>query len=350
MLTHYKLNTNNFVSMRDFSAILIEWYNNNKRELPWRDTINPYHIWLSEIIMQQTRVEQGLPYYLKFVNQFKTVNDLAEADIDDVLKAWQGLGYYSRARNLQAAAKQVVNDYKGVFPTTHKELLKLKGVGDYTASAIASFCFKESTPVLDGNVYRFISRLYGIKTEINTPKAVKEFKEVLHDLIDEKHPDTFNQAVMEFGALHCKPKQALCESCVFADKCYAFSKNEVYDFPVKAKAKKSKDRYFNYLIYINEGKTFVKKRTRKDIWNNLYEFPMVESKKDFDVESFSDMNVLEVSKTYKHILSHQNIWAKFYLVDNLSLNETAEEIEIENIGNFPVHRLLDKFLTDTNWL
>lgn len=335
--------------MTNFNKILISWYKKNKRDLPWRDTIDPYKIWLSEIILQQTRVEQGMPYYFKFVSQFKTVNDLANADLDSVLKAWQGLGYYSRARNIHKAAQQVVNDYDGEFPKTYKELLKLKGVGDYTASAIASFCYKEITPVLDGNVYRFVSRLYGIETEINTPKAKREFKEVLNELIDKKHPDVFNQAIMEFGAMHCKPKLASCDSCVFSNSCYAFSQDKVYDYPNKAKSKKSKDRYFNYLVCLDKGNVYLNKRVEKDIWSNLYEFPLVESKEFYDGESLKGISIKNVSKQYKHILSHQNIWAKFYLVDSLSNSITADKVNINELTKYPVHRLLDKFLSDTDW-
>lgn len=336
--------------MTNFANILIKWYNQNKRELPWRETQDPYKVWLSEIILQQTRVEQGMPYYKEFIKKFKTVKELAEADLDEVLKTWQGLGYYSRARNLHAAANQVINEFDGEFPSTYKELLKLKGVGDYTASAIASFCFKENTPVLDGNVYRFISRLYGIETTINSPKAVKEFKLVLNDLIDKNNPDLFNQAVMEFGATHCKPKLALCESCVFKDSCYAFSEDKVYSFPVKAKAKKSKDRYFNYLVYINDGEVFLHQREGQDIWSNLYEFPMVESKSFYEKEQQKGVSILKVSKYYKHILSHQNIWAKFYLVKTKPQLKNSLRAKIKEIDTYPVHRLLDKFLNDTEWL
>jgi A/G-specific adenine glycosylase len=336
--------------MIDFSNILIDWYANNKRDLPWRHTNDPYKVWLSEIILQQTRVEQGMPYYSKFVNQFKTVNDLANAELDEVLKAWQGLGYYSRARNLHKAAQQVVEYYGGEFPNTYKELLKLKGVGDYTASAIASFCFKESTPVLDGNVYRFISRFYGVDTEINTPKALRQFKEILNQLIDVETPDIFNQSIMEFGAMHCKPKLALCESCIFDDKCFALSKNRVYDFPVKVKSKKSKDRYFNYLVCVDNEDVFFNKRIEKDIWSNLYEFPLVESKDLYQNEFINGVNVLKISKEYKHKLSHQNIWAKFYLVDKLPSIVKYDKIKVKSIDKYPVHRLMDKFLNVTDWV
>jgi A/G-specific adenine glycosylase len=336
------------------TKILIDWYIVSRRDLPWRHTKEPYLIWLSEIILQQTRVEQGKPYYLAFVDNFPTVNELASADLNEVLKLWQGLGYYSRARNLHFTAQDIVNNMKGEFPRSYKGLLKLKGVGDYTASAIASFSYKEVVPVLDGNVYRFISRLYGISTEINTPKANKEFKEVLYELIDKNNPDIFNQSIMEFGALNCTPKKPLCDSCVFNDSCYALSHNKVFDFPVKAKSKKSINRYFNYLIYVNEGKIYIKKRIKKDIWSNLYEFPMIESEEVYLSEKVNATDTLNVSVSYKHILSHQNIFAKFYIVNSIpeELKNQDEIIEVAlgDLEKYPIHRLLDKFLKETDWI
>ena len=226
------------------SNTLISWYFSNKRDLPWRNTQDPYFIWLSEIILQQTRVEQGLPYYLHFAEKYPSVKHLAEASEDEIMRSWQGLGYYSRARNLHNAAKQVVNEYNSEFPKNYNELLKLKGVGEYTAAAIASFAYLEVCPVLDGNVFRFLSRYYGVKTPINSNNAKKEFIELAKQIIDPSQPHTFNQAIMEFGALQCKPKSPDCNVCPFQDSCYAFKNNEVAVLPIKEKKLKRSIRYF----------------------------------------------------------------------------------------------------------
>ena len=229
-----------------FSKTLINWYSNNKRVLPWRKTNNPYYIWLSEIILQQTQVRQGLPYYEAFIANYPTIFDLANANESDVLKLWQGLGYYSRARNLHTTAKHIVYKLNGVFPNTYKELLKLKGVGDYTASAIASICFNEPTAVVDGNVYRVLSRYFGINTPINSSKGVKEFKNLAQQLIDIKKPAEFNQAIMEFGATLCKPKNPNCNICPFNNSCIAFNKSSINNLQVKIKSAKAKKKHFNF--------------------------------------------------------------------------------------------------------
>ena len=216
-----------------FSKIVIRWYSGNNRKLPWRETQNPYFIWLSEIILQQTQVKQGLPYYEAFVKNFPTIYDLAAAEEQTVLKLWQGLGYYSRARNLHFTAQYIVNECNGVFPNTYKTLLKLKGVGDYTASAIASICFGEATAVVDGNVYRVLARYFGIDTPINTTDGIKQFKALAQELIDKKDPATFNQAIMEFGAMQCRPKTPDCLFCPLSTSCIAYNKGRVGELPVK---------------------------------------------------------------------------------------------------------------------
>jgi len=223
-----------------FYNTLIYWYLHNKRDLPWRKSKNPYYVWLSEIILQQTRVAQGLPYFLNFTKAFPTVFDLAEAKENTVLKLWQGLGYYSRARNLHFSAKYIKNELNGIFPTTYKDLLKLKGVGDYTASAIASICFNEPTAVVDGNVYRVLSRYFGIKTPINSTEGIKEFKKLAQTLIHTKDPGTYNQAIMDFGATLCKPKNPLCNECPFANSCVSLEKNLINELPIKEKKVKLK--------------------------------------------------------------------------------------------------------------
>lgn len=262
------------------SKQLIFWYLQNKRELPWRKTKDPYRVWLSEIMLQQTRVAQGLPYFLKFTEAFPTVFDLAKAEESEVLKLWQGLGYYSRARNLHFTAKYISEELEGVFPKSYKELLQLKGVGDYTASAIASICYDESFAVVDGNVYRVLSRYFGVATSINSTKGIKEFKELAQTVIDETQPGVYNQAIMDFGALHCKPQNPLCDECPLAESCVALANNSVKELPVKEKKIKIKKRYFNYLVPVTEdNQTVLEERVGKGIWQGLYQFPLVETKK-----------------------------------------------------------------------
>ena len=270
----------------NFAKLLADWYLENKRSLPWRETNEPYRIWLSEIILQQTRVDQGKPYYLSFVKAFPKVEDLAQAEEVDVLKLWQGLGYYSRARNLHASAKYVASDLQGKFPSSYKDLLALKGVGDYTASAIASICYNEPVAVVDGNVFRVLSRIFGIDTPINSTEGVKQFKQLAQELLDKKDPANFNQGIMEFGATHCKPQNPLCDSCPFAAKCVAFNQNRISELPVKLKKQKVKNRYFNYLVFISEeGETILEQRRGKGIWEGLYEFPLVETSEEVALEN-----------------------------------------------------------------
>lgn len=338
-----------------FSKKLIYWYLENKRELPWRKTSNPYYIWLSEIMLQQTRVEQGLPYFLKFKDAFPTVFDLANANESTVLKLWQGLGYYSRARNLHFTAKYIANELKGEFPNNYKDLLALKGVGDYTASAIASICFNESAAVVDGNVYRVLSRYFGIKTPINTTKGNKEFKALAQTLLDVKNPGTFNQAIMEFGATHCKPQNPYCTSCIFDDSCVAKEKKLVKQLPVKEKKLKVKKRYFNYLfITTDNGYTVLNERKGKGIWQGLFEFPLIETQKEithkeliqhtaFKAIFSKDVTIsLFNEETIVHKLSHQHLYTKFWIVK--TLNTSLKKIPISKVKDYPVPVLIQKFL------
>ena len=338
-----------------FANQLISWYLKNKRDLPWRKTKNPYLIWLSEIMLQQTRVIQGLPYYITFTNEFKTVFDLAKADESKVLKLWQGLGYYSRARNLHFTAKHISNEFNGVFPDNYKELLKLKGIGDYTASAIASVCFDESVAVVDGNVYRVLARYFGIKTPINSTKGIKEFKELAQTLIDASQPGLYNQAIMDFGALQCKPQNPLCESCPFADSCISLEKKLIKELPVKEKKIKIKKRYFNFLVTITKDeKTIIEQRKGKGIWQGLYQFPLIETLNNVDEETiisseeFTNLFPSETtislfnSKEIVHKLSHQHLYTKFWIVKIAESNQ--ENILWENIKQFPVPVLIDNFL------
>ncbi|WP_299618650.1 A/G-specific adenine glycosylase [uncultured Tenacibaculum sp.] len=340
----------------DFSKVLINWYLKNNRELPWRKTKNPYHIWLSEIMLQQTRVAQGLPYYLKFTEAFPTVFDLANADESYVLKLWQGLGYYSRARNLHFTAKYIAEELNGVFPNTYKGLLKLKGVGDYTASAIASICYNEPTAVVDGNVYRVLSRYYGIDTPINSTKGIKDFKELAQQIIDKENIGTYNQAIMDFGAIQCKPKSPNCGECPLSDSCIALAKNRVDELPVKEKKLKIKKRYFNYLVVENNGETILNKREGKGIWEGLYEFPLIETNKSIDVEDL--VNTAEFNKLFNeevkiqlfntkdvvHKLSHQHLFTKFWIVTTKNLE--AELIKWKNVAEYPVPVLINNFLLE----
>ena len=339
----------------NFSQTLINWYNQNKRDLPWRKTKNPYFVWLSEIMLQQTRVAQGLSYYLKFTATFPTVFDLAKADKETVLKLWQGLGYYSRARNLHFTAKYIANELCGKFPITYEEIKKLKGIGDYTASAIASICFDEPTAVVDGNVYRVLARYYGIETAINSSKGNKEFKELAQEILDKENAGTFNQAIMDFGAIQCKPKKPLCMFCPFAESCVALQKGKVEVLPVKEKKIKVRKRYFNYLVVkTDDDKTVLNLREGKGIWQGLYEFPVVETRLSIGFEElitsekFLEIfpNTKEVTlfneKEIVHKLSHQHLYTKFWIVETESVK--ANVISWAAIFNYPVPVLVANFL------
>jgi A/G-specific adenine glycosylase len=338
---------------------LISWYHQNKRDLPWRSTKNPYFIWLSEIILQQTRVEQGRPYYEHFISKYPDVSTLANASADEVMRSWQGLGYYSRARNLHTAAKQVVERYNGTFPSSYDELLKLKGIGEYTAAAIASFAFKEVSPVLDGNVYRFLARYYGIHTPINSPKAKKEFIAIASEIIDHQNPDTFNQAIMEFGALQCKPQSPDCDACPLMSSCWAFKHNEVGVLPIKEKKLKRKSRYFNYFVLKTEDGLVLNKRTAKDIWQEMYEFPLIETDKELPEKQVLEMalhskllsdqmKVLKISDKIKHVLSHQDIFARFFEISDPRFQYQNRDkylyIKDEEISFFAIPRLIEVYL------
>lgn len=343
-----------------FSKSLIHWYSNNKRDFPWRKTKDPYYIWLSEIILQQTQVKQGLPYYEAFVIAYPNVFELANASESEVLKLWQGLGYYSRARNLHVTAKFVAFELKGEFPNTYKELLKLKGVGDYTASAIASICFNETQAVVDGNVYRLLSRYFGIETPINSTKGIKEFKKLAQELIDKNNPAEFNQAIMEFGATQCKPKNPDCSICPFNGSCAALQKKMIDKLPAKQKTVKVKRRYFNFLVFVSKnGKTILEKRKTKGIWQNLYQFPLIESDIPLDYKRFKPMVSSHhlLNGNYKlslyneediiHKLSHQYLYTKFWIVQVENLSE--KYIDINRVKNFAVPVLIDNFLKSFNF-
>ncbi|PZX44339.1 A/G-specific DNA-adenine glycosylase [Nonlabens dokdonensis] len=341
----------------NFSQQLIDWYTVNKRSLPWRDTKNPYFIWLSEVILQQTRVQQGLPYYKSFVKKFPSVENLAHAPQDEVLKLWQGLGYYSRARNLQTAAMQIV-DNNSKFPDNYKDLLQLKGVGEYTAAAIASFAFGESVAVVDGNVYRVLSRIYGIATPINVPAGVKEFKSLAGKLLDQHDPATYNQAIMEFGAIQCVPKSPDCSVCPFQSNCIAYQEQRVKELPVKLKKTKVKNLFHHYLVIQTPSKkTVLHQRDNSSIWAGLFEFPYIEAQgallpqeiieEKFFKELVGESRFRESVYNQQpiiHKLSHRKVHAYFWIIElDQELNDT---LSIEDARAKPVHVLMERFMKE----
>ena len=362
-----------------FSQQIIEWYSQNKRDLPWRDTHNPYKIWLSEIILQQTRVAQGMPYYQKFIEHFPTVQTLAAAEEQTVLRLWQGLGYYSRARNLHAAAKHISEELNGIFPTTHTEIKKLKGVGDYTAAAISSFAFDEVQAVVDGNVYRVLARFFGIEKDIASNEGKKEFRELAQKLINKKEPAIYNQSIMEFGALQCVPKNPDCKICPLNEKCTAFEKNLVEKLPVKSKKTIIKDRFMHYFVFVKENSektVLVRKRQGGDIWQGLYDFFVIEflnkdksnfepikelqnklEKDNFEIELNDNLKFVHESIIFKHQLSHRTLYAKFYTIklnyevsendflwNKLKKNYNLEEIKWQKLDKIPKPVLISKYL------
>ncbi len=335
--------------MTDFDLLITDWYRQNKRDLPWRNTNDPYKIWLSEIIMQQTRVEQGLSYYIKFINAYPSVFELANASEQDVLNHWQGLGYYSRARNLHFTAKTIATEKKGIFPKTYKELLELKGIGTYSAAAIASFSYKEPVAVVDGNVYRVLSRVFDLSIPIDSSQGKKYFFELAQNLITLKEPDVFNQAIMEFGALQCTPTNPNCNSCPLSINCLSLAEGTIKLRPVKSKKTKVTDRYFHFMVFNSNGNTYLEKRLQKDIWLNLYQFPLVESNDNAEIsnwEKYTLSKPIKVSSEIKHILSHQRIHAKFYHFSEepLTVDSNWKKIKLSEIQDYPLPRLIDRYL------
>lgn len=335
--------------MLEFSRVLRDWYSVQKRDLPWRNTDDPYKIWLSEIILQQTRVDQGIAYYFKFIDKYPTVLALANADEMEVLNLWQGLGYYSRARNLHASAKLIASKLNGEFPQNYQEILQLKGVGSYTAAAIASFAYGEKIAVVDGNVYRVLSRIFGIETPIDSTNGKKQFAELAQELISDEQPGIHNQAIMEFGALQCVPQNPDCEQCVFNSKCFAFEKKTIKTLPVKSKKIAVKKRFFHYLIFKWENKIILQKRSSNDIWAHLYEFPLIETSESNKPLIFADYKMKEPrfsSEIVKHILSHQHLFVQFHVFDckPQKTEQNWLEIELDEFENYPIPRVIDRFL------
>lgn len=347
------------------SSKLQNWYLHNHRKLPWRETINPYEIWISEIILQQTRVNQGLNYYIRLLQRFSDIKSLANAEEDEVLKYWQGLGYYSRARNLHKAAKQIENDFNGIFPTSYADVLKLSGIGEYTAAAICSFAYNQAYAVLDGNVYRVLSRLFGEHTAIDTSEGKHFYWNLANELLDKNNPATHNQAIMEFGALQCVPVSPDCGNCILNEHCLALAQNEVELLPVKEKKTKVSKRFFNYLIIKNKTVLLLRKRTEKDIWQGLYDFPLIESNKllsnkelteDKDFKKlFENINSVSVifkktSSPFKHILSHQILTAQFVEIDVPEFSQEMKnqfiQVEKDKLDDYAIPRLIEIYLEE----
>lgn len=340
-----------------FSEVLIRWYHTKKRDLLWRKTKDPYKIWLSEVILQQTRVAQGSPYYEKFIETYPTVTALANADEQEVLRLWQGLGYYSRARNMYTTAKIVVNDYDGVFPNNYENLLKLKGIGPYTAAAIASFAFDEKVAVVDGNVFRVLARVFGVETDISSHEAKKVFGELANELISEESPSIYNQAIMEFGAIHCTPANPDCMFCVFAESCVANAKGMQAILPIKSKKVKVRNRFFDYFVIEKNGNFLMHQRPEGDIWTGLNDFYLVENEEklsaideindDFLQEMLSKSIIKGHSENFKHILTHQRIEARFW---HIVLNEEVVTpagyafYSLDEVELLPKPILIEKYL------
>lgn len=342
--------------MNNFSKILIDWYSEHKRELPWRESTDPYIIWISEIILQQTRVVQGYDYFMRFINRFPDVKTLAEAEEDEVMKYWQGLGYYSRARNLHTAARSM----NGAFPKTYPEVLALKGVGEYTAAAICSFAYDMPYAVVDGNVYRVLSRYLGIETPIDSTEGKKLFSALAGEMMDKSRPAVYNQAIMDFGALQCTPQTPVCLFCPLADSCIALSKGLVMKLPVKQHKTKTTNRYLNYVYAHTNTYTFINKRTGDDIWKNLFELPLIETVESVTEEEFLALPdftklfasgetpvVHSVCRDVKHVLSHRVLYVNFYEVslpeDTLSFS-SFQKVRTEELGQYAVPRLIHAFL------
>ncbi len=338
---------------------IYQWYSQNKRDLPWRETSDPYKIWISEIILQQTRVAQGTDYYNRFIEKFPTIADLANASEDNVLKLWQGLGYYTRARNLHFTAKNIISDYGGKFPSDYKTILSLKGIGNYTAAAIASIAFDLPYPAIDGNIYRVLSRYFGISTPIDSNNGRKEFQEIAEALMPAQNTGFHNQAFMEFGALQCTPKSTDCPNCPLLETCFAAQNNRVVQLPVKSKKIKQRTRYFLYFLIEDGDFIYLEKREDKDIWKNLYQLPLVELEEkpsDHQILALNApfmKNIKSILKTVsaqkKHILSHQIIFARMIHVEiksNELLNEKLVRVNKKDISKFAVPKLVQDFLNE----
>lgn len=342
----------------NFQKEIVKWYNTHKRSLPWRNTTDAYVIWLSEIILQQTRVEQGLPYFNRFLANYPTVVDFANASENEILKHWQGLGYYSRGRNMLFTAKQVVAMHQGVFPLSYHDLIKLKGIGEYTAAAISSFANNEAKAVLDGNVFRVLARYFGIEEPINSTLGKKKFSTLAQDLIEDQQPSLYNQAIMEFGALHCKPKLPLCAVCPLKLDCFAYNNNKVDFLPIKLKKVKVRERYFNYFLALDNDLILTKQRVAGDVWQQMYDLPLIETEK---LLTISDLSFIKLVKNMfgndviikpltvkRHLLTHQIIYVQFFALENyiVNFNQHTEikSVAIEDFKALPHPKVISDFI------
>jgi A/G-specific adenine glycosylase len=342
------------------SRILREWYREHKRDLLWRQTKDPYLIWISEIILQQTRVAQGMDYYSRFVSRFPDVKSLAEAEQQEVLKYWQGLGYYSRARNLHEAAKDIVLRYHGVFPEQYEDILTLKGIGEYTAAAITSFVWNRPYPVIDGNVYRVLGRLFAVTTPMDTGKGKKEYRELATLLMSPDHAGMHNQAIMEFGALQCTPQNPVCGRCPLSAGCLGYASGNPQQYPVKQNKTKTRDRYLNYFFITYGSETYLHRRSGKDIWEGLYELPLIETAVSMDFAELKDEKAFNglfrgtgepvlslVINDIRHVLSHQILHATFYRVEIKKENAALKKylkIPLSALDEYPYPKLISAFL------
>ena len=347
-----------------FTKTLLKWNReSNTRQMPWKGEKNPYLIWLSEVILQQTRVEQGLPYFVAFKQKYPEVKHLAMAKEDEVMRLWQGLGYYSRARNLHETAKNIHVNYKGLFPGTFDELKKLKGVGEYTASAIASFAFGERKAVVDGNVIRVLSRIFGIATPFDTTEGKKEFTTLAQSLIDKKEPGAYNQAIMDFGATICLPQNPLCNQCPLQKICIAFNKNIVAELPVRKNRTEVKNRYFTFLVIKSGQQIIIEKRKANDIWKDLYQFPLIETakplKKNFNAEIAAYMGnakftIRSYSKDFVQLLTHRKIHARFIEIEPENFKSLklkgAEKVKLKDLHKLPFPKTIHLYLTQNSLL
>ena len=325
-----------------FTTTILQWFRENGRVLPWRETHDPYAIWLSEIILQQTRIDQGRPYWERFMQRWHTVEELAAATEDEVLREWQGLGYYSRARNLHAAARQVVA--LGGFPETLEGIKGLKGVGDYTAAAIASFAFGLPAAVVDGSVYRVLARHFGIDTPINTTEGKKEFAALAQSLLPPRSSSDYNQAMMDFGAVQCTPSGPLCPSCPLQETCIALREGRVDELPVKRKTLKVRERRLTYVYIRFKGETAIRRRPAGDIWQGLYEPWLTD-----DVPS----GALLLRRNVKHVLTHRVLYADFYLwepAERPVLSDDYIWIQESDIDQYAVPRLIEILLKELDIL
>jgi A/G-specific adenine glycosylase len=343
-------------SSESFQNDLLSWHAAIERDMPWKNSGNAYHIWVSEIILQQTRVAQGTPYYRRFIDRFPSIQALARAKEDDVLKIWQGLGYYSRARNMHASAKTIVSQFGGKFPDNYEDILSLKGIGPYTAAAIASFAFNLPHAVVDGNVKRVIARYFLIEKDINKPTVQKEIQALVDKMIVKVNPASFNQAIMDFGALQCVPKKPDCLQCSLNNNCQALKKNKVSSLPLNLKKIKKRNRYFHYLVIQTENAVHIERRTGGDIWEGLYQFKLIETQLDQTLETEElqkminyNIEPIDISKHYTHKLSHQDLIIKFYQlkIENNSKNLSSFNLVYKgNLKNFAFPKIIDRYLEE----